>query len=331
MASVKEYAYYIKGNIIKLVERDVNFDNDPNSKVYGPGVDRGQWKSPLTTVTDGLQLEYTYVENYNRTALGDISSDTLRFIGWGRNNNGKLLLFTYGSTGAQSLTGTYSDGQWVYVEGGRWTGIHKVQAGSGTGVLTTYTTIPPIPWSHIGVQQFNFQDDEQLAYSNLTVQGIGNTIIDFENRDNPYIFIENAANGLNNGLWRVEMGSGASSFFCTVKGKYGKNVSTGLYPEVAAAFVEADDDEINIYNAFHEDMVVYEGVDIMEDESFEIDLPDYLVKALEYYLKAHLIEDAGQIEMKEYYLKQFKKQIEKHATSRSWGMRGIASGPHAIR
>ena len=32
MADVKEYAYYIEGSKISLVERDVSFDNDPNSK-----------------------------------------------------------------------------------------------------------------------------------------------------------------------------------------------------------------------------------------------------------------------------------------------------------
>ena len=97
-------------------------------------------------------------------------------------------------------------------------------------------------------------------------------------------------------------------------------------------------DEVNLSNSslhriYRDECILYGTIafDMLQDESFEIDLPDYLAKALEYYLKAHLIEDAGQIEMKEYYLKQFKKQIEKHATSRSWGMRGIASGSHAIR
>ena len=60
MATVREYAYYIKGNKIALVERDTAFDNDPTSKDYGPDVNRTQWKSPKATIEDGIELEYAY-------------------------------------------------------------------------------------------------------------------------------------------------------------------------------------------------------------------------------------------------------------------------------
>ena len=60
MATVKEYAYYIKGNSIALVERDTAYDNDPNSRDYGPDVNKSQWKSPKTTVDGGIELEYAY-------------------------------------------------------------------------------------------------------------------------------------------------------------------------------------------------------------------------------------------------------------------------------
>ena len=59
MAAEKQYAYYIEGNRIALVEKDVQFNNNVDSKEYGPGVARQQWKSPTTTITDGLELKYT--------------------------------------------------------------------------------------------------------------------------------------------------------------------------------------------------------------------------------------------------------------------------------
>ena len=40
MASVKEYAFYIEGTKLCIVERDTQFDNDVNSRDYGPGVHR---------------------------------------------------------------------------------------------------------------------------------------------------------------------------------------------------------------------------------------------------------------------------------------------------
>ena len=58
MATVREYAYYIKGNKVAIVEKDTQFDNDVNSKDYGPGSHRSQWKSPLATVSNGLEIQY---------------------------------------------------------------------------------------------------------------------------------------------------------------------------------------------------------------------------------------------------------------------------------
>ena len=60
MASEKQYAYYIQGNQICIVERDVTFDNNVESKEFGPGVARRMWKSPITAIVDGLELKYTY-------------------------------------------------------------------------------------------------------------------------------------------------------------------------------------------------------------------------------------------------------------------------------
>ena len=73
MATVREYAYYIKGNKIALVERDTAFENDPTSKEYGPDVNRTQWKSPKATISDGIELEYAY-------SPGDTISDELSEI-----------------------------------------------------------------------------------------------------------------------------------------------------------------------------------------------------------------------------------------------------------
>ena len=63
-ANVKEYAFYIEGSKLCLVERDTQFDNDVNSKDYGPGVHRTQWKSPKSTVADWIQLQYTHTPDY---------------------------------------------------------------------------------------------------------------------------------------------------------------------------------------------------------------------------------------------------------------------------
>ena len=216
MAAVKEYGYYIKANEIKLVERDVNFDNDPNSKTYGPGVDRGEWKSPLTDVSHGLQIQYTYVPSY-RVNDADDQVDSTAYTEY----NG-LLSLTVGS-----MSATKND--WILItDSDRWNGLHQVAATISSDTTLTLTT--------------NYN---------------------------------------------------------------GGSVST-------KAKISTD-------------------ITMMEDESFELDLPDNLNLALEYYLKARLLEQAMQIEQKEYYMKEFRKQVEKHDTSRQWGVRMVGPGPHAIR
>ena len=48
-------------------------------------------------------------------------------------------------------------------------------------------------------------------------------------------------------------------------------------------------------------------------------------------MKAKLVEDAGNFEMKDYLIREFKKMIEKHETSKISGMRIVIPGSHGIR
>ena len=54
-------------------------------------------------------------------------------------------------------------------------------------------------------------------------------------------------------------------------------------------------------------------------------------KALVYYVRAKLAEDAGEIKLREYAMREFRKMIEKHDNSRVGGLRIMATGAHAIR
>ena len=69
----------------------------------------------------------------------------------------------------------------------------------------------------------------------------------------------------------------------------------------------------------------------INDEGDDIDLEPYLVKALVCYTKARFAEDSGNIEIKEYMMREFRKMVEKHNNAKVWGPRRIMSGPNAIR
>jgi len=67
------------------------------------------------------------------------------------------------------------------------------------------------------------------------------------------------------------------------------------------------------------------------DESSVINLPSYLSKALVYYVKGKIQEDLGQIELKEYFMKEFRKILEKHENTKVAGPRMMMPGKNAIR
>ena len=78
-------------------------------------------------------------------------------------------------------------------------------------------------------------------------------------------------------------------------------------------------------------ITAYTDISALSDESDEIDLPEYLCKALVYYVKAKIAEDNMNIEAKEYFMAQFRKLLEKQETSKVWGLRQVFPAPNAIK
>ena len=75
----------------------------------------------------------------------------------------------------------------------------------------------------------------------------------------------------------------------------------------------------------------YSPTNAIIDESDTIDLPEYLAKALVYYVKAKIAEDTLQMDAKEYFMREFRRIVEKYENSRIWGSRRIFPGIGAIR
>ena len=86
-----------------------------------------------------------------------------------------------------------------------------------------------------------------------------------------------------------------------------------------------------VQKAFEEAPELYYNIDALNDEDDTIDLPEYLSKALVYYVKARIAEDKMDIEAKEYFLREFKAIVEKHESSKVWGSRKVIPGAHSIR
>ena len=119
MASAKEYGYFIKGNKLALIEKDTALDNDVNSRDYGPDVNRVRFKSPLSSITDGIELEYVYSPKYR---INDAShSISTSAYNEDAGDNG-LLQFTITSA-------SFTEDTYIVIRGSeRWNGLHQVNA-----------------------------------------------------------------------------------------------------------------------------------------------------------------------------------------------------------
>jgi hypothetical protein len=64
--------------------------------------------------------------------------------------------------------------------------------------------------------------------------------------------------------------------------------------------------------------------------SSTIDISDFLIQAVVDYIKAQLIEDAAQFQVREYYMKRFRDRVSQYAGSKVAGARIVKPNPHGV-
>ena len=242
MATKRKFAYYIKGNKVAIVEKGTGsgvcslsgYSNQTTCEAAGGtwtknalGLNDGEWKSPLTDITDGLEIQYVYSPNY---FIESTDTSTQTVSGWDQDNDGNFRLRASGSTDWTSSPNLSSVTYIVLANAGRFNGLHKISSVTNNRIVTT--------------------------------------------------------------------------------------------TKVSASTSET---------LFEETVTLYYDVNALDDESDTIDLPNYLSKALVYYVKAKVAEDMMNLEAKEYFMKEFRKMVEKYDSTRYPGVRRIVSGFHAIR
>ena len=125
MATSREYAYFIKGNKVAIVERDRNDTSGLTSPSSVPPIDlpnqSSKWKSPQATVADALEIEYVYSPKYSiintnvtHTTITNYKSTT----------TGGYLKVKGGSVNYDS---TLDVGDYVVLRNaGQFNGLHKI-------------------------------------------------------------------------------------------------------------------------------------------------------------------------------------------------------------
>ena len=79
-----------------------------------------------------------------------------------------------------------------------------------------------------------------------------------------------------------------------------------------------------VWTDFEEVPELYYVISVLQDETFELDLSRYHANAVVYYLKAKMAEDAGDFEKREFFMREFKRQLEK-------GVSALKRGPYIVQ
>ena len=311
MASNKFYAYYIRGKQIALIQHD--FTLGTGQTLGQPGLNdvgaRGDvlWKSPTEAIAKGLEIEYAYSPRYTLEGTGTEGTDFHKFIGWG-SNGAELLLFTYSASSQTDLSSLFAADDYIVISGSsRWNGLHQVKStGTSTGILTLKTkcNIKPSTITVVGTFATDGTFNGDNAAADMDIEVFKDIISSYDGRGTPYLFVVDAQDTASNGVFSVTYGSTSGEI------TFGNKITIdadGDYTSTAEAIEAESADTITIYNMFYEQMSVYEGVNVLSDESDTIDLPEYLAKALVYYVKGKLAEDGGDVGQKEYNMKEFTR------------------------
>ena len=355
MAQNREYAYFLKGNKIAIVERDWRFGSGQTLGV--PGInDVGQqgatyWKSPTENSTLGLEIEYSYSPKYSVNSStpdvdvfpisgytvvdGYVSFVSGRFTGdqvnWTSAPYNIVTSGSKGDTGGQTL-------DYILVRGSsKWNGLHKVQTAGTNGLLKTYTK---------SNERFFYKEGVALDFTNeglIYDSSSGNHYLgdSFSVGDYLYVMGENAQNQGVYDVNSVTLADGATNaitvgsqyYFTRTDNSDGTDIAWNeTKTKVHGFFSDSDDTSADIYKIKYEpNTYILCDVDVLNDEGDEINIPNYLSKALVCYVKAKIAEDQMNMEAKEYYMRMFREKLEKHDTSRVWGKKAMMPSRSAIR
>ena len=348
MASRRFYAYYIRGSQLALVEHDSVSGagqtlSQPSLDDIGPSGGL-QWKSPVASITDGIEIEYAYSPRYTFENPTFPNQTKIITPSWFINDSGYLTFTTYSNTlayspqqfGVDPFDQVVADEYFVITGSSKWNGLHKVQTINNNGWFSTYT------------KSSNFHNTGNLGAdggSELNSHAAGYIYADTNSgyylnkilSVGDYVFIPDNSFGSGDG--------GHYTVTSITESDEADETSQLAYLGTKYFLNEEDDldefqsgdshlgNELTGYGAKvkWDPCYINIGVNVLNNEFDTIDLPEYLAKGLVYYVKDKVADDQGDIEQKEYNMREFRRILEKHESSKIRGPRMMIPGGHGIR
>jgi len=181
MASKRDYAYYIKGNKIAIIERGIGsgvcslsgYSNQTTCEAAGGtwtenaiSNDDGEWMSPIATIADGLEIQYAYSPRYNIQQTDDKDTNITQY----RANGGYLQIAdnTSAYTNYGSSPTLVAGNTLVLRKAGRFDGPHVIRALGNSGGTNNMITLETA-YNGLNATWTNFEETVELYY---TVDGL---------------------------------------------------------------------------------------------------------------------------------------------------------------
>ena len=309
MASAKEYGYFIKGQKLALIEKDTALDNDVNSRDYGPDVTNVRFKSPQSSVTNGIELEYIYSPKYRINETNDVSTS----IGNYMSDSGNLVITSRTATLSAFANGTDGDNSDVTV-----TSVgHGFSNGdsviiTGTSNYNGTHTIDQVTADTFDIEDTFVSDETTGSSTTLATLDVNYSNLGGYNiSDGSYIVLRGADqfNGLHKTITKDSHNTGTNNKI-KLETKYSGSTELSSLSNVAS---------------------LYYNIDTLNDESDELPISEYLSKAVVYYLKAKMAEDKGDFNLKQAMMREFYRIVEKNDNAKIHTIRRVAPHSAAIR
>ena len=296
-----------------------------------------EYQSPVEDVADGLEIEYAYSPTYWTSDELRTQQNKFWVNGWVVKDGYLAFIRSHIANAPNWTSSPYSAvaaEEYILVKGSsRWNGLHKVRVAGTEGLLETYTRVHEAEIAINGSSNIDIGNE-------ATVDGVSLSKINGRNSSNirlsdifsagDYIVIQNTTS-VNTGLWKVEKsiidsdGTQEEDYIIYIKDKVYVPIATDADSGITSVEEEYVDttpntsahnsNSMHILKAYRDHCYIVSDVNVMEDESFELDLPSYVQKAIVYYLKARVAEDKFDLEQKEYFMREFHKMIDKYDNS----------------
>jgi len=319
MAS-KKYAYFNKGNKLALIQQDTT---DVTHQDYA------KYKSPIETVENGIEIEYSYAPTFRDITVeidddGSQPSGHIGIAAWTVVDGYLTFLDTFYNWSAASLNAFLSVGKYIQIHNGEWAGIHKIKHRGDTttdtiGGLQTETKVD------IPVKYLKTEIDHAYGAS-VGVSGYFTGVSDKIQSFIPsvkYLHICGHSTAFNNAIysdWTYDPDTDSGRL--TPKTIHYANLYEPYYEvgsNINVMLDNAADYTLHFRECFLSPSYLSGPVEMMEDETFILDLNHYQSQAVVLYLKAKDAEDQGDIEKYEYYMTSFRKQLAKFRSAQKYG------------